>query len=133
MSKPATEESHHLRIGVCETHLTIRLAPLPRVQRDPGHEELPVGQAADAVPALLDQPVDLSLAAALRGVGGTAAAPGRPRAGLERDVADPERDAAPGDAEAGGDLGQGQAGAAQLACLLAFGELAPVAHGRILA
>jgi hypothetical protein len=60
-----------------------------------------------------------------------AAAEGLAGEGLEGDVAHPERHAAPGDTEAGGDLGQGKPGAAQQACLL-LGELAPVAHGRIL-
>jgi hypothetical protein len=102
---------------------------LPRVQGDPGDQELAVGQAADAGLALGDQAVDLGLLAALQGVGLAAAAAGAAGEGLEGDVADPERDAALGDAEAGGDLGQGQPGAAQVACPPPLVELAPVAHG----
>jgi len=109
-----------------------RFAPSPRVQRNTRDQELPLRQAADPGPALLDQAVDLGLLAALEGVWGAAAATGRAGEGGELHVADPQRHAALGDAEGGGDLGQGQAGAAQPACLLLAGELAPVAHGRIL-
>jgi hypothetical protein len=108
------------------------LLPSPRVQRHPGHEELPLRQPADPGPTLREQPLDLGLPLPLQGVGGTAATPDRPSSGFERDIPDPHRHAALGDAEAGGDLGQGQPGAPQLACLLPFGELAPVAHGGIL-
>jgi len=130
--QPGAEEDHHPRITIHEADSSIALGPFPRVQRDPGDQELPLRQAADPGPALLDQAVDLGLLAALEGVGGAAAAPGRAGEWGELHVADPQRDAAPGDAEGGRDLGQGQAGAAQPARLLLFGELAPVAHGRIL-
>jgi hypothetical protein len=80
-------------------------------------------------PALRQEAVDLGLAPPLKGVGLAAATAGDPGDGLERDVADPHRHARLGDAEAGGDLGQGQPGAAQQARLLPFGEVAPVSHG----
>jgi hypothetical protein len=109
-----------------------RLAPSPGVQRHPGHQEVPFRQPADPGAPLGEELVDLGLLAALQGVGSASTTAGPAGEGLERHVADPQGDAALGDAEAPGDLGQGQPGAAQLACLLPFGELAPVAHGGIL-
>jgi hypothetical protein len=132
VAKPRTEERDHPRVAVREVDAPIRPGTFPRVQGDPGDQELPLRQPADAGPALLDQAIDLGLAPSLEDVGLSAAAPRHPGNRLELHVADPHRDAALGHAEAGGDLGQGQPGAPQLPCLLAFGELAPVAHGRIL-
>ena len=127
--QPGAEEDHHARVGVHEADSSVALAALTCVQRPPRHQELPLRQPPDPGSAFLHQPVDLGPLAALEGVGVAAAAPGRAGQRRELHLPDPQRDAALGDAEAGGDLGQGQAGAAQPACLL--GELAPVAHGRM--
>jgi hypothetical protein len=97
-----------------------RFAPSPAYSATPATRNSRSDRRPTRAPALLDQAVDLGLLAALEGERG------------ELHVADPQRHAALGDAEGGGDLGQGQAGAAQPACLLLLAELAPVAHGRIL-
>ena len=107
-----------------------RFAPSPAYSATPATRNSRSDRRPTRAPALLDPAVDLGLLAALEGVGGATAAPGRAGGGFH--VADPQRHAALGHAEGRGDLGQGQAGAAQPACLLLFGELAPVAHGRIL-
>src|SRR5215217_3908409 len=79
---------------------TAPLAPLPRIQHHPSHQELPLRQPPDAGPTLGQQPVDLGLPPPLEGVGFSAAATRRAGDRRELDVADPQRDAALGDAEA---------------------------------
>ena len=55
---------------------TAPLAPLPRIQHHPSHQELPLRQPPDAGPTLGRQPVDLGLAPPLEGVGLSPATPG---------------------------------------------------------
>src|SRR5215218_8672453 len=81
-SKPGAIERDHSRIAVGELHRPVPLRPFSRVQRNTRDQELPLRQAADPGPALLDQAVDLGLLAALEGVGGAAAAPGRAGEGV---------------------------------------------------
>src|SRR4030095_7266580 len=85
----------------------------------------PFRQPPDGGPPLLQEPLDLTLLAPLQRVRVPAPTPGWADDGrVELNVPDPQRHAALGDPDSGGDLGQGQAGPPQLAGLPAFDQLA---------
>src|SRR5512132_566668 len=107
-------EAHDLavdrRAGVADTGATPRMsgcADARGVQGRPGDEEVAVGQLADPLASFAQQPFDLRLLVLLltvrtprpRSSDPIRAGPRRPRRFVELDVADPDADAALGDAE----------------------------------
>jgi hypothetical protein len=105
-SQPGDEEQDHARIAVGERRAAICLRPLSGVQRHPSDEELPAVELADASDALGPQLVDLLQLGEVHRIRSLAAMASAAGTRHEVDVAHPQRGAALGHPELGGDLGQ---------------------------